>query len=299
MAGNQTAPQSQPSPVLKVTRFDVVSSFMIALAIGLGLAVVWLAIIWVSNQLAPVKKSTDLELIELPGGFEDCVVGETLQLESPDDPSNDPSLAETPSEQTQIEEMIENVIELSDDATRQAEQQWDAHFENTGERGSASGTGGRPLGMGSGEAGIPREQRWFIRFSDRRNLAEYARQLDYFGIELGALIAGRELVYVAKFASKRPTVRRVTTGNGEQRLYMTRQGSGRSAADVELLKKARIDVGAAPIFHFYPAKTEMMLAELERGYSSRPVEEIRRTYFAILNTTSGFRIEVTKQSYFE
>ena len=85
--------------------------------------------------------------------------------------------------------------------------------------GSKAGSGSRPLGSGPGEGGIPRHQRWFIRFAQGSSLTEYAKQLDFFGIELGALFAAQKrLVYVKNFSSK-PVRRNVMTGANDCLLY--------------------------------------------------------------------------------
>ena len=236
MATSHSAHQTRRDPVLRVTRYDLVSSFLIAVVVALVVAVLWLTIIWVTNRLKQTKPSIELELIELPGGFEDGAVGETLRLDSPEDVAKDPSLADVEADETQVEETIENIIELSPNATQQVQQQWDADLLSTGKKGSADGTGRGPLGMGPGQGGMPREQRWLVRFANRRNLRQYARQLDFFGIELGALMPGGQLIYLSQLTARKPRSKRVTTGKGEKRLYMVRQSSGRNKADVQLFK---------------------------------------------------------------
>ena len=50
--------------------------------------------------------------------------------------------------------------------------------------------------------GLPREQRWFIKFGDEESVDKYAEQLDFFGIELGALFPDRgELIYLSKMST--------------------------------------------------------------------------------------------------
>ncbi|MGH7200365.1 MAG: hypothetical protein ACREJB_07145, partial [Planctomycetaceae bacterium] len=127
---------------------------------------------------------------------------------------------------------------------------------------------------------------------------EYARQLDFFGIELGALLPEGKLVYLSNLSNSTPSKKIISTGSGEQRLYMTWRGGGRKLADVQLFQKAGVDVRSATIFHFYPQKTEQMLARLELSYRNRPVREIRRTYFAVERAGNGYQFVVTRQSYF-
>jgi len=272
---------------------------MIATVVGLLLAVVWLSVVWATNRRVAKSGAVPLELIEIPGGVADGAVDETLRLDSLEDVVNDPSLAEILDDVSEIEETLDNVIELADLATNFAEEQFEFEIEHTGRPGSATGTGRRALGDGPGESGLPREQRWFVGFSDRGTLDAYARQLDQFGIELGALVEGKKMVYLSNLSSGQPRKRTATSGQDENRLYMTWQGGGRRKADVELFTNAGVDVFNAILFHFYPAKTEALLASLERDFANRPVEQIRRTYYIVLPDRGSYKFKVRKQMYFQ
>jgi hypothetical protein len=285
--------------VLKVTRYDLVTATLIATVIGLAFTFCSLTAVWITNRLSKPDSSVPLELLEMPGGFDDGAVEETLKLESPEDVVNDPSLADAPAEENEIEEMLENVVELADQATNQTSQTFELATRNVGKAGSATGTGRRALGVGPGEAGLPREKRWFVRFSRRGTLRDYAKQLDYFGIELGALVDGRKLVYLSKLQKDQPQTRTRTGGAGEKRLYMTWQGGTRQNADLEIFRKANINVGAGTIFHFYPAKTESLLARLERDFKNKSVALIRRTYFIVRSNKGIYEFAVSRQIYFE
>ena len=292
------APEAPQQPVIRVTSYDKVSAFLIALVMGLILSVVWLAVVWANNRVSVTESTADLEILEMPGGVPDGAPDETLNVESPAEISDDPSLAEVPAEESEVQEMIENVIELADEATNQAEKQYELGLQNAGKPGSAKGTGRRPLGEGGGPgSGFPREQRWFVRFSDTGSVSAYAQQLQFFGIELGALLPGGKLHYLTDLTAAKPTLRTASTGKDEKRLYMTWRGGSRRGADVELFKKAGVDVAGATLFHFYPPPVEQALAVLERDYANRPVKDIRRTYFAVRPASGRFEFYVTRQSY--
>ena len=299
---NPTAPspvRNAPPPVLQVTRYDRVSSLLMAVVIGLVLSVASLFVVWIVNRPPAPVEDVPLELVELPGGFEDGSIEETLRLDSPEDPTQDPSLAETPAEESEIQEVLENVLTLSEEATQIVQEQFETDARNQGRAGSATGTGRRALGFGPGESGIPREQRWFVRFDETGSIELYARQLEFFGIELGAILPGGKLVYLSQLTNPKPATRTVASGANEKRLYMTWQGGGRKVADMQLFQRAGIDVGGGTIFHFYPPKTENLLAQLERDYRGRPVDQIRRTYFAVKPMRDGYQFVVTQQTYFE
>ncbi len=287
------------APVLKVTRYDLVTTSLISAVIGLVMAIVSLSVVWMTNRLSQPDYAVPLELLELAGGFEAGSVDETLRLDSPEQAVRDPSLADAPAEDSEIEETLENVIELAEQASNQAQQIFELDAQNVGRAGSAAGSGRRALGLGPGESGLPRDQRWFVRFSERGTLQQYARQLDFFGIELGALIGGSKIVYLTQLASEAPVTRSVNSGSGEKRLYMTWQGGSRRQADIELFRQAGIEVGSATIFHFYPPRTEALLAKLERDYRNRPTDQIRRTYYLVHRGGEEFEFVVSRQIDFQ
>ena len=80
--------------------------------------------------------------------FEDGAIDETLQVESPLEPNPNASLAEEQSEEVNVQEVLDNVVELSDQATQQVMQVNSADAVNSGTPGSSVGNGGRRSGLG-------------------------------------------------------------------------------------------------------------------------------------------------------
>jgi hypothetical protein len=295
-----TKPAYHPPPVLRETLYDRVSSWTIALFAGLAVMCFSVVALWITSRLPKPPQAVPVEMVELPGGVEDGSPDETLRVDSPEPETPDAAPAEMPAEQTEIAETLETVVELSESATQQVQQQFDTGVQNTGKAGSAKGTGKKGLGIGPGIGGLPREQRWFVRFGDRAGVDQYAKQLEFFGIELGALLPDGRLAYLSKLTDPVPTVRYAAGGAGEQRLYMTWQGGERRGADVDLFRRANVEVRPdTVIFHFYPKKTESMLAQLELGYRGRPLKQIRRTYFAVEGAERGYQFVVVRQVYFQ
>lgn len=290
-----------PAPHIKLTKYDVAVSTLITTATCAGLALMVMFFMWLSNLLpAPVSK----KVVMLPagdGGYEDGDPDATPNVESPEDATVDPSLANEETDVTELEEVTEQVLEVAENAAALVAPNEFTDSRNTGMPGSAEGTGGRPLGSGGpGRGGAKREQRWFVEFADSGNLASYAEQLDFFGIELGALFAAdSRLVYLSNMQQAQPTMReiRAAEGEAERRLFMNwAEGSEeRRAADVELFRKATIDASQAAIMHFYPAATEENLATIEQEFDGRTASEIRRTYFRVRRTGSGFEFYVQNQ----
>lgn len=294
----QTRVEDHPDPVLSVTLYDRVSTSLVVLVIGLIFAVVLLALVYFLNKPAVLSLDVPLEMIELPGGKMDGAPDETLLVESPEDEVTDPSMNAEELEEIQVEETLENIVEVSERAVEQLPTQLDVAVTNSGTPGSSSGTGRSPLGFGPGKSGLPNENRWYIRFNDTGSLDTYAKQLDYFGIELGALLPEGKLIYLSNLAANPPKQRVSTSGKGENRLYMTWRGGQRRSSDFALFRQAGIELDNATVFHFYPKKTELLLLNIEKQYANRPVIEIRRTFFNVIPKGAGYEFFVIQQSYF-
>jgi hypothetical protein len=291
--------QRTKEPVLGVTRYDNTRAFMLAVVLSLLGAVAILFLEYLSNiEPVPTDDQVALELVELPGGYEDGVFGETTDVESPEMPAEDPTVTEIESDVNETEQALENVIDLSEQATSQAPRQLEMDYQTEGKKGSATGTGRRALGFGGGTgSGFPREMRWYVRFSNEGTMDAYARQLDFFRIQFGVLTPDGQLTYVSNFSKARPDSQVVGSGKDEKRLYFTWQGGGRKDTDIKLFAKAGVNASNGTIFHFYPPDVENKMALLERQYKNRPANEIRRTYFIVEPEGEGYKFTVTRQTY--
>ena len=291
-------PSRHRSPVLRVTFYDRVSSFMMATVAGLFIAV--MAIIALSNPTQPPidGRVDEVEWVSGVGGLESAVSDSTPRVESPEDLTTNASAIDARLSEQQTEEALETVEQLADTAAQQIEQMMSTAELAVSIPGSSNDNGSGPLGNNDETIAGGPEQRWFIQFSDVESIDEYTRQLDFFEIELGALFPDRgELVYLSNMASTVPKTRAVTVAD-DDRLYMTWQGRHRRAADAELFRRAGVDVTGASVLHFYTRETEELLTRLEHAYADRSARQIRRTYFVVVKKGSGYSFAVTQQRYF-
>lgn len=301
--------------MLRVTRYERVSSFMMTLVFGLCFAVVAAVTYWLAHRPPPEPEPVPLEFVELEpevdfGGSLEGVVGGTAEFDTGEEGGGGGEIA---SDEFMVDATLTNVAQMADQAVEQtlltAEGEGAAPQPSSapgyvGLTGTSSGTGtggGRPpLGFGPGRGGgVPRELRWFIKFGTENSVEEYARQLDYFRVELGVLYPDGRLVYVSQLSRPSPSRREVPSAKDEQRLYFTWQGGERQDADIKLLAKAGVQVGQGRILHFYTPETENRLAVAERNYANRKAKEIRRTYFAVVKQGQGYTFEVTRQTYLQ
>ncbi|WP_437187960.1 hypothetical protein SH668x_001375 [Planctomicrobium sp. SH668] len=274
-----------------------------ALLIAISFCVVLIVAWWYSTRPPRQDFLVPLEMIHSPGGFEDGVLGETLRVESPDDPASDAAVgsdedsgAGAEGEHSVSQNLASFVANVGVGLT-QVDQVIAMSGQGPSRPGSAYGTGGRPLGSGNGDGGFPAEQRWFIRFADEVSLTEYRKQLDFFGIELGALLPDGQLVYISRFTQPNVEKRITKSGRDEKRLYLTWQGEGRKSADVQLFSDAGVNASRAVLFHFYPPEVEQKLLSKEIAFANRLPSEIRRTYFSVSKEGDRYDFVVDRQTY--
>ncbi len=79
---------------------------------------------------------------------------------------------------------------------------------------------------------------WELHFNRGTAKEKYARQLDFFGIELAVVMPENKLLYVGKFTQKKPQTR-LGPADQERRCYLTWREGDLSRADAELLYPRR------------------------------------------------------------
>jgi hypothetical protein len=298
-------------PVINVTNYDRVWSTLVALLAVLIVAVWFLFLVWDSFRPHVPKMQQPVEIIpDESGGVENGSPTESLKLEGTGPERADATPGEASDDsRPEVEDVLSSVSleAASADAAGAVmagssdQLQLDTAPVASPKGGFALGTGTKPaLGGGPGsKGGWPRHQRWYVFFPDEGSLEAYTKELDFFGIELGALMPDRTMTYLSQLSAGKPTVRSAANGEGEKRLFFTWQGGKRRQADVQLFTKAGVAIAPDTIiFHFYPPATENMLAVKERDSSNRPVRQIRRTFFTVIPAADGYDFQVTRQVYY-
>ena len=288
------------------SRYDKVTSFLMAVVLGAMLVVGWLALVYASNQAYASRATAPLQIIEVGGGggSPEGTPGSTEKVDvagadAAAMASNNPEEAgefEEPSVEQAPGAMLETVAEAGQNL---AEVDLGATMPNggpvsSGKRASKLGSGGPGLGFGPGDGGVAREQRWSIIYNTGQDPQEYARQLDGLGVELAVVRGPEQLLYISHFSDPTPT-KRFGTGRSDHRLYFLWQGRGRKASDLALFKKANEEIGDDNVFQFYSADAERRLAELEVKFKGRNPGEIRVTRFQVVPKGESYEFEVVAQ----
>lgn len=321
-------PPQQFKAVISVSKYDKALSGMLTVVMGMSVLLTLLIVVWLAVRVVPPPSSVPVEIVDLgnEGGYEDGdpdgtgeIGTDEYALDEPGGVTADPSITEASSldasmsvadaadfaDASDAADVVDSLdasdagpsVAVSERSAVPLDQMdFGSQGSGTSRRGTPNGNGRRALGTGGGtRGGVPREDRWVVRF-DESTVDEYAKQLDFFKLELGALFANGRLVMISNVAAARPTKREVTSGKGEERLYMKWRAGSRQKADMDLFKKAGENVEGATILHFYPKETELNLLQVETTYRNRKSTEIRKTYFAVRKEGNAYRFAVTSQS---
>ena len=288
------------------SRYDKVTSFLMAVVLGAMLVVGWLALVYVSNQAYASRVTAPLNFIDVGGGggSPEGAAGSTEKIDvagadaAPMASNNPESASEF--EEPSVEKTPGAMLDLATSAGQSlAEVDLGATMPSggqvaSGKRASKLGSGGPGLGFGPGDGGVNREQRWSIVYNTGQDPQEYARQLDGLGVELAVVSSPEQLLYISHFAEAAPT-KRHGTGRTDHRLYFLWQGRGRKQSDIDLFRKAGVEIGNENVFQFYSAHAEQRLAELEVKYKGRNPGEIRITRFQVVPKGDSYDFEVVAQ----
>ncbi|MFH1265530.1 MAG: hypothetical protein ABIK89_07350, partial [Planctomycetota bacterium] len=263
---------------LKVSQYDRVASLLLALLTLIGAAVLMLVVIWLTNQIFSRQTAVPVQMEEIGTG--DATFREGPELDEP-----------TPEELREEVDMTEPVLgdtlsSISDVVSTNASMLDDPSLGRSLRPGGRRVSGGRP--------GRPRQ--WEVRFGKGNTLDNYAKQLDFFGIELGVLMPGNKVLYAYDLSKAKPS-QRTGPADEEKRYYLTWRHGELQEADRELLQRAGIPVKDKIILKFLPPELEGRLVEMEKRKAGSELENVRTTYFTVRPTESGYEFYLTEQTY--
>jgi len=276
---------------LRTSRFDLVTSFLMALILFIGTLTVMVVIIFLTSRWSfpplPIEP-----IIENPAG--------TTNPEGFERDFEPPGAEE-------VEELMEPTLQDTIEAVTDAVSSVAASLVTTDTPATATtagtGAGGsRPPGpAGEGDDIIPRFERWQLNFT-ARDIGLYARQLDFYKIELGAIGGSIQGVDVASNLSGSPKKYRVVKTEDEKRLYfMWNSPSPLMQFDRQLLGKAGIPLPNRSMLKFIPPQLENELAQIEKAYweskGYNSVTQIAKTVFESKADGRGYKFEVISQRY--
>ncbi len=266
---------------------------LIAMLILVGVAVLLMAIIWLTTQVFLTPATGPVELVDIGDG--DGFLAGGMELEGP--------IEEEVGLETELDEpaVQDTLAAIADAVGAQAALLDDPALTDQmrSGRGGGSRGDGRTPGHGSGSGGGV-SRNWKFRFIKVSSLQIYARQLDFFKIELGVVIPGGKVQYAFNVSKARPDSR-IGPSGAEKRYYMSWDGDSElKEADTELLRRAGIESQGRLQVKFIPPELESDLYGKEKAYAgdrSEAPENVRTTWFRVVEQGNGYSFVVADQSY--
>ena len=271
---------------LRVNAYDRVSSLLVALLVIIGFTVAGLVIVYVARRMVPEVRAVPFQPVSAAGRPADAAMGLKRDLEPP-------GIEEIPD---LIEPQLQDTLSaLSTAVAAKTAILSDEDIDSETDVGHGSGLGDNRR-AGTGEGSGPEEPRREIRF-EPQSLQQYARWLDFFGIELGVLGHDNKVYYAYNLSREKPNVR-VGDPAEDQRLYMNPVDTQFAAMDRQLAEKAGVADKGEIILQFFPPETQAILFGLEQQRAGeRKPEQIRRTVFRVTAVGDRFEFSVEEQSY--
>jgi hypothetical protein len=273
---------------LRVSPYERVASMVISLLVLVGMSVLTMLILWLTSKIFATQAAVPVALQDIGTGEGGPMGG--MELDAP--------MAEELGMPSDLEEpALETTLQAIDTAVASQQALLDnpalTDDELSGQGGSTGD--GRGFGRGSGSGGFGRARHWEVRFFEGNTLESYARQLDFFRIELGVLMPGNQVTYVSELSSANPRQR---TGQADQedRYYLTWLTGELEQADRALLEKAGVAY-RPPVLKFLERKLEGQLAAMEQTRAGREADNVRATYFGVLPEGRGYKFYIIDQTY--
>ncbi len=284
--------REQERNMMRISRFDIITSLFMALILFIGTFVLMLFIVWVLS--GKPKPRPLAPMIENPAGRGDNAEGFERDFEPPGaeevEELQEPTLADT------IEAVTDAVSTVAASLTT----------ADTSAAATTSGTGkgdSRPPGPeGEGEDIIPRWERWELNFK-ASNQRAYGQQLDFYKIELGAFGGGLPGLDYASNLAAAPKKAHTDTPDAEKRIYFSwKTATPFIAYERTFLQRAGVQLPAGRnVVRLIPPDLENQLAHLEMEYAKskgyQSVTQLAKTVFESKSSGSGYSFEVTSQRY--
>jgi len=273
---------------LQVSAHDQVASMVVALLIVVGFFTTILFLLWLTTRVNSRQLTPPVEYLEGLGESGENALGMAEDLEPP-------GVDELPDvEQPQLSDTLQAVTEVV--STQVAA--LDALQGDSVLMGKGNGLGDRRQQRAGGSGGKRPERK--INYITNSKEA-YAKQLDFFRIELGVMRHDSDLLdYAANFSQPQPTIR-IGTKDVEKRSFFLWTGSDPLAElDEGLLQDAGIQIADGVILQFWPEDSWQLLLHAEKNYAEAASYEwpsVRRTIFGVKTVKHGFEIFVMEQAY--
>ncbi len=294
---------------MQISVYDRVASWLISFLIVCGVLVGALFMIWIGPKLRYKPRAFDVVMEDEGYGRGDNPAGFARDSKAPGDPDI-PMMDEPAGDE--LPELVESdfaatmdvvasnaavtIAEVGDIAIDTL-----ATTSVRGFRGTGGGEGGlgdsRPPGpLGDNPNVISKWERWEMQYTSSSKAA-YARQLEFFKIELGAAGGKADIDYAFNLAKAKPDTRSGPSTK-DKRLFLSWRSGPLKEFDRQILESAGINTRARIMLQFYPAELEKILTDLERQNApGRSNREFLKTVFGVRPARGGFEFFIVEQRF--
>lgn len=279
---------------MQTERVDQVSSLLLSLILFFGLSVVVLGVLFSLGKPVEVERITQPPTDVGQGGggknFEQGLdVPTTEEVEQLTEPTPDQAIA-------MATEVISNVAGSFEGIESET------NANSSGEGGHGKRSAG---GAGDGSGGTQRNERWMLKFTarDKRN---YARQLEFFKIKIGAIGGGLATVDTLANVASAPTLKSGASKDFRKVLYfMSTNTNVLEQYEKQMLQAAGVPIAGRQILKFIPDETEELLALAEAKFylanrsKDLKIAEVVKTVFEcrLKKDEAGYEFVVVDQRY--
>jgi hypothetical protein len=284
---------------LQVSVYERAASWLIASLVSLGVAVFMLFAIWLSDRLQHRMPAVPVALEEFREDGEGGGDGRPAGGSQVDQQSE----SEWVGADTTTTEVQQDLSAMGAAVASDAVELDDPSLVTPPKRQGAFGTGGgiwggfgpgRGLGHGPGKPGKPRN--WEVVFQ-KGTVDQYAKQLDFFKIELGVIKDGK-IHYAFNLHKAKPNTRiEANPAEKELRFYLRWVQGDLRKADEELLSRAGIEPPYRFILKFLPPEVEADLYQKELLKAGDDKNRIKKTRFGVKQDGDRYEFYIIDQLY--
>ena len=245
----------------------------------MGFFAILLFLLWLTPRLVFKSKPPKTTVIQELKGRSDHAKGSARDLE-------EPGVEELPDVQ---EPQLADTLQAMTDAISTQKASFEAFEGNADAVGKGKGQGDSRQSGPGGEGNldvVPPWERWEIRFT-AASADDYAKQLDDFSVELGAIPRNRPNIDYVRNVSKSPILYFIHPPNDPLLQF-----------SIELLGKVNVSTEGKFVAQFYSDEAFNQLLALEKSnLGGRSLADVRKTVFGVRTAGGSNEFFLIRQDF--
>jgi len=273
----------------KASTYDKLSAALIASILLVGFLVAALFLIWLTTAFDYTSQKKAITMDRADESGNEKPAGEA-------DDVFEPGVEEFPEVETP---QLANALEAVSSAVSTVRASLEERSGMEAEMGAGSGFGSREGGPGTGGDSVPEYKRWIIQY-ESDSLDTYAKQLDFFNIDIGVLHKTNKKIWRVNNLSTKPTVTESSQQAEAKTLRFMHKKQKMLRWDQTLASRAGAPIENTITCQFYPEATRQIIRNIEGAAlrdAGRVVKDVRNTILKLENGPGGFTFTVIDLLY--